>query len=158
MTAAGDTADLLRPVLTERDDFTGFHRPWSPWTLLVLTVVGGPIGGGYLYAENARRLGERRGAIALTALGFVVLTGLLLLAFERIDREAQPLLFRLATTGTSAVGALVAASFQRRRHQLYVSSGGEHGKLAAHAVPAVVIGIVGLGLLGTALKDAGWLG
>jgi len=55
-----DEDDLLRPTLAEKDDLAGFSRPWNPNAIAIAAFFLGLFGGGWLFFENFRRLGQRR--------------------------------------------------------------------------------------------------
>lgn len=144
--------DLLQPVLTERDDPVGFHHPWSPWTLLVIGAFLGPWSAGILYGWNFRRLGDSWRSVTTCGVGFTAAGFADAWARVALDRSAEPLAYRLLTTGLTILVALVAIRFQHRRHALFVVCDGESKGLFRAVVVAFVGGFLPALAVGMALS------
>jgi len=123
------------------------RRPWNPWSLVVVTFFGGPLGGGWLLARNFTRLGERHKE-TWCLLAFLALTLLLSLGFVWWSQlgpgagpsETSSALPRLGARAVSTLAAVVVASLQSRRYQVFERSGGKPGKLLGVAIAAIVVG------------------
>jgi hypothetical protein len=145
----GDSDDLFKATLTEADDAVDFDRPWSPWSLVILTFFGGLVAGGGLLALNFRRLGTRgRVFTTLAVVGVVTVVMAAATAWtvtwggiDPSDREAR----RVHRMVQKAIECAVAAAFavqQRRRYRLFQTTGLEAGRLVVPALAAVGISIV----------------
>ncbi len=122
--AHADDADLLAPVLRERDDATGFNgRPWHPWALVPWAVFAGAIGTGALYAVNFHRLGQRR-AVVSCALAFAALAILLTWMPFLLDARAREST-KLVTRAVPVILGAIAAGLQQQRFRVFANSGGD---------------------------------
>jgi hypothetical protein len=130
--AAYPEDDLFTPTLTEEDDADGFERPWSPWSLVMLTFFFGIPAGGSLLALNFSRLAAPRKVLPAV---FGVIAATLLVAaargwsYDHLHNEGQLRLFDLGDRvfQTATAGALAWA--QRRRYRVFRGSAAEAGKL-----------------------------
>jgi hypothetical protein len=133
-------SDLLRPTLTRLDNMTGFHRPFSPWVVLILVVLAGPLLGTSMLAWNAWRLGLRRQVIPLvlsgpfaTLLWGVSIPFVLALSFDEpalLTEESQQLqdlreMYRFILSVLGALVCLIVLRGHSRRFRLFVFSGGK---------------------------------
>jgi hypothetical protein len=144
-----DDDDLLQPVLTRADNAVGFDRPWNPAWLTFATFFGGLAAGGWLLAENWRRLGhpERRwplfAGMALAWLALTAATTWLHLrgwpgvyeAHSSVHARNARNVARLLTLGL----ALAVTARQQKRWKLWLAHGGEHAPLLQPAVGAIAL-------------------
>ena len=141
--------DLLTPTLGDEDDVGEYRRPWSPWSLVVLSFVTGLLGAGWLLALNFGRLGMQSRVYAL--LGVVVVSSLLVAAvygwiaargiggLTGSDAEsAAGLLARVLGTG---VAATIAAR-QEKRHRLFSMTGEQGGGLLLPGLAAALCSLL----------------
>lgn len=136
--------ELLRPTLAAADDPVHMRGAWNPWTLAVLAVLGGPLAAGYLFAENARRLGKREHFAPILAAGLV-----LLLVGSFVAARLRPLetfadwsdtsLQRLVQRACAALLAALFGTLQARRFRVFTGNGGEPGQLLFHGIVAVFV-------------------
>ena len=144
--------ELLRPTLAAGDDPVHMRQAWNPWTLVVLTVLGGPLTGGVLFAENYRRLGRRElfAGVLAGALALLLVGGYAAAYLRRLEAFADwsdSNVLKLAMRACAALYAAPLATLQGRRFRVFTGNGGEQGKL-------LLIGIValfGAGTLGNLL-------
>ncbi|MBI3919860.1 MAG: hypothetical protein HY318_00480 [Armatimonadetes bacterium] len=141
--------DLFQPSLTEEDDATGFHEPWSPWALVMLSFFFSLASGGTLLAINFNRLGMRRWfypALALVILVTLGTCGFLFWATTHgliaPKNRGSASTFRMVTRACHVAIAIGMASMQRRRFRLHQFSGLQTGKLWIPAILASVGSIV----------------
>jgi len=154
--ATDDDDDLLQPVLTRAHDAVGFDRPWNPAWLTFAAFFGGLAAGGWLLAENWRRLGhpERRWPLFIgMAVAWLALTaattwlqlrgwpGVYTAGDSDHARNARNV-SRLVTLGV----ALAVTARQQPRWKLWLAHGGEHAPLLLPALGA--IGLAALAQLG----------
>jgi len=150
--------DQPRPISGPPENLAGCEWPWSPASLIVYAVVlGSFFGSGWMYYENARRLGQKReawiwlalfgafGVAAMFAVVYLKVHGRLLgfeLEYER-TRDTLAIL-------PAAAVALAATVRQWARWRPYRGSNGGPGNQIKHGLIAAVIGIslqVGCALL-----------
>ena len=141
--------DLLKPTLAKNDDVTGFANPWNPDSLVMAAFFAGPFAGGFLIAQNFKRLGipDRFGpALGLfVGIGFLAtMTLTSLIRFECIDL-ADPttrLICRWGTRGATIVLALIVTRWQKQRFRLYMHDGHQPTSLWVPGIIAVLLGVV----------------
>lgn len=144
-TAAYPEDDLFTPTLTEEDDAVGFERPWSPWSLVVLTFFFGIPGGGGLLALNFSRLGVPRKVVPAV---LVVITASLLFSALRgwgivhLHAESHLRLLNLGQKALETVAAGALAWAQRRRYRVFQGSGGEAGRLLLPGAVAAALSLL----------------
>ena len=136
--------ELLRPTLDAADDPARMRQAWNPWTLAVLSFLGGPLTAGVLYGENFRRLGQKErlapvlGAalLACVAVGFASAR---LLRLEAFAEQDETRMLRYASRVAAALLAAVLAGLQTRRFRIFTGNGGEEGSLWKYGLVALFV-------------------
>ena len=136
--------ELLRPTMAAGDDPVHMRAAWNPWTLAVLAILGGPLSAGYLFAENARRLGQKKYTAAILAAGLalVLLGGFVAARLRTLESFADwsaLSLLRLTQRAGAALLAAPLATLQTRRFRVFTGNDGEPGPLLFHGIVAVFV-------------------
>lgn len=141
--------DLLKPSLDQQDEASGFADPWNPASLVFAAFFVGPLAGGYLIAQNFKRLGmhARFGpTLAVFVTVGVVVTGTVmgLAYFDVFDSSDQEIrrLARLLARAVTIVMALIFTHQQKARFRLYLHSGHEPASLWGPGIMAFIAGFV----------------
>lgn len=139
--------DLLSPALTRADDAVDFDRPWNPSWLTLAAFFGGLAAGGWLLAENYRRLGQpekRWPLFAALAVGWLAITiGSTWLHFHGwpgwytagdVNHQRNA---RFATRMFTLGIALAVTAQQQARWRIWAAHGGAHAPLLRPALIAI---------------------
>ena len=139
--------DLLSATLDERHDLQGFRRPWNPDTLVFLSFFIGAWAGGWLVAENFRRLGLKQRFMPFLA-AFIAIgsasVGLALWMMHgkgELFYEENKIYSRLGHRILTVALALLAAYYQRNRWRIFDASGKRRGELWTAALAAFAVAI-----------------
>jgi hypothetical protein len=141
-TAADPTTPVLERTVEEPPQFKLFH----PRSVLFATVLGSPLAGSLLLGLNFRRLGRRRAAGAIVAVGCFVLVGTIAFSVLSGGKAAGPLM----AIGLAYVTFHFAKHEQGPAVERHVKNGGRLASPATAAViglgvcVAVVAGVFGL--------------
>ena len=140
---------LLQPSLGRQDDLSGFDKPYNPWNLVMAAFFFGPLGGGWMLANNFGRIGQRRRVVpcmlAFLGLAIVLTTILVWWSEPGVPREQArvvPWWVKRGGQALTVVVAMVVAAMQKQRYRLYEHSGGEQGPWTGYAV-GLALGLAG---------------
>lgn len=142
MPAAED--DLLRPTLAVDLDVQRMSRPFDPSSLIWAAFLGGPLGGGPLYALNYRRLGRpiaSRNALVLSVLVGVGAAFAAAWVVRAVEQGAVE--WTNARHGVRVLGLVLGyalAHDQRKSFRAYEASGSPVGKALWPSVVAIAAG------------------
>lgn len=134
--------DLFQPTLTESDEPAGFNRPWSPSTLIYVVFFCGLPGGGFLFADNYRRLGQPKRfwpAIAISFSGSILFYGVVGFLAGFASWAGERVIMEIIARVYSVAFAFYFYSQQRHRFRIF----GLSNQPAANPLIPAILAFVG---------------